>query len=33
MYVCAHVAFHYEIQYAVVFFFIPLYHVHFKETT
>lgn len=26
---CAHVAFYYEIYYAG--FFIPLYHVHFKE--
>lgn len=29
MYVCAHVAFCYEIQYTG--FFILLYHVHFKE--
>lgn len=35
MYVCAHVAFDYEFQYAGlffgVFFFIALYHVHIKE--
>lgn len=29
MYLCAHVAFYYEISYAI--FFIPLYHVHCKK--
>lgn len=31
MYVCAHVAFYYEVQYAGFFFFYTLYHVHLKE--